>query len=73
MNLRIQLAKDIAADKITETDQVIMSLSTVKIQFMTVGQTKIFFVDVGRNGMRENVTIKGQIITDVTPKHLYQR
>jgi hypothetical protein len=30
MNLWLQLAKDIAADKITETDQVIMSLPTVK-------------------------------------------
>ena len=30
MNLRLKMDKDIAADKITETDRVIMSLSAGK-------------------------------------------
>ena len=58
MNLRLKLAKDIAADKITETDQVIMSLLSVK-KFMAVWQSKKFFVAVRRNGMTEIVTSKG--------------
>ena len=57
MNLRLQLVKDIAADKITETDHVIMSLPIVQ-KSMPVWQAKIFLVTFRRNGM--------------TQKHLYQ-
>jgi hypothetical protein len=35
MNLRLLLVKDIASDKITETDEVIMSLTTVE-KIMTI-------------------------------------
>jgi hypothetical protein len=72
MNLRIKLFKDIAGDKITEADQVIMSLPTVKKydsltnQIILCGRKKKGH-DRKCNNQR---TRHGQIIINVAPKHL---